>query len=252
MKKTKSDTVGSESMQTIQNKHILLVGATGGIGQETAKLLVNSQAKLHIAGRNAQTLDKLAADLKIPAERVHQLDIANEQEVAAVAEAIHGQTEALDALINVAGVGVVKPLESLTADDFRKTIDANLLGPFLLLKYFLPNMKEKKEGLIVNLPGVLGKAPMAAASVYAASKYGLNGMLKSVREELRRTNIRITNLYLGGTDTPFWDEDIDIRFQRDKFITSREAARSIWFLCQQPDSGVVSEMVLQPFNHQAI
>ncbi|MEZ4686783.1 MAG: SDR family oxidoreductase [Bacteroidia bacterium] len=239
-------------MQTIQNKHILLVGATGGIGQETAKLLVNSQAKLHIAGRNAQRLSELASSLDIPDERVHQFDIADERQVASLAEAIHRQTDALDALINVAGVGVVKPLEDLTAEDFRRTMDANLLGPFLLLKYFLPNMKDKKEGLIVNLPGVLGKAPMAAASVYAASKYGLNGMLKSVREELRRTNIRITNLYLGGTDTPFGTKTSTSAFQRDKFISAREAARAIWFLCQQPDSGVVSEMVLQPFNHQAI
>jgi NADP-dependent 3-hydroxy acid dehydrogenase YdfG len=76
-------------------------------------------------------------------------------------------------------------------------------------------------------------------------------MLKSIREELKRTEVRITNLYLGGTDTAFWNE-IDIPVNRDKFVSAREAARSIWFLCQQPSSGVVSEMVLQPFNHQAI
>ena len=92
---------------------------------------------------------------------------------------------------------------------------------------------------------------MSGAAAYAASKYGLNGMLKSLREELKRTQVRITNLYLGGVDTPFWDT-IDLRVQREKFIVAKEAARSIWFLCQQPSSGVVSEMVIQPFNHQAI
>ena len=76
-------------------------------------------------------------------------------------------------------------------------------------------------------------------------------MLKSIREELKRTKVRITNIYLGGVDTPFWDE-IDMRVNRDKFITAKEAAKSVWFLCQQPSSGVVSEMVIQPFNHQAI
>ncbi len=105
--------------------------------------------------------------------------------------------------------------------------------------------------MVINIPGVLGKTPMSGATAYAASKYGLNGMLKSVREELKRTDIRITNLYLGGVDSPFWD-DIDLRVQRNKFITAKEAARAIWFLCQQPSSGVVSEMVIQPFNHQAI
>ena len=81
--------------------------------------------------------------------------------------------------------------------------------------------------------------------------YTLNGMLKSVREELCRTEIRITNLYLGGVDSAFWD-NIDMRVNRDKMIQAKEAGRAIWFLCQQPSSGVVSEMVIQPFNHQAI
>ena len=64
--------------------------------------------------------------------------------------------------------------------------------------------------------------------------------------------MRITNVYLGGVDTPFWDEDINIRFNREKFITLKEAARVIWFTCQQPSSGVMSEIVIQPFNHQAV
>jgi hypothetical protein len=58
-------------------------------------------------------------------------------------------------------------------------------------------------------------------------------------------------LILGGVDSPFWDH-IDLRVQKDKMIRMEEAARAIWFLCQQPAGGVVSEMVLQPFNHQAI
>ena len=93
--------------------------------------------------------------------------------------------------------------------------------------------------------------PLAGPPAYTASKYGLTGMMQSIREELKRTEIRITNLFLGGVDSPFWDQ-IDLRVQREKMILVEEAARSIWFLCQQPRSGVVSEMVLQPFNHQAI
>jgi NADP-dependent 3-hydroxy acid dehydrogenase YdfG len=105
--------------------------------------------------------------------------------------------------------------------------------------------------LIINIPGILGKVPMLGAAAYSASKYGLNGMMQSIREEVKRTEIRITNLFLGGVDTPFWDT-IDLRVQRDKMVMAEEAAKAIWFLCQQPTSAVVSEMVVQPFNHQAI
>jgi NADP-dependent 3-hydroxy acid dehydrogenase YdfG len=76
-------------------------------------------------------------------------------------------------------------------------------------------------------------------------------MVKSLREELKRTEIRLSNLYLGGVDSEFWD-DIDMPVNRDKFITAQEAGRAVWFMCQQPTSGVVSEMVIQPFNHQVI
>jgi NADP-dependent 3-hydroxy acid dehydrogenase YdfG len=119
------------------------------------------------------------------------------------------------------------------------------------MKEFLPPMKNSGKGLVINIPGVLGKTPMAGASVYAAAKYALNGFIKSVREELKRTEIRISEVFLGGVDSAFWDT-IDMRVQRDKMIKPEDAARAIWYLCQQPSSGVVSELVLQPFNHQAI
>ena len=92
---------------------------------------------------------------------------------------------------------------------------------------------------------------MIGAWAYCAIKYGLVGMMQSIREEVKRTDIRISNLFLGGVDSPFWDS-IDLRVQREKMIMADEAAKVIWFLSQQPTSGIISEMVLQPFNHQVI
>lgn len=238
-------------MESLRDKHVFIAGATGGIGSNTAKLLKQSGAILYLAARDSQKLSELANQLEVPNNRTFVIDVKDIDNVMSIANAIHQNIASIDILINATGVGIIKPLENLSSDDFAESLNVNLVGAFNLLKAFLPNMKEKKTGLIINLPGVLGKTPMAGAAAYSASKYGLNGMLKSVREELKRTEIRITNIFLGGTDTPFWDE-IDLRVQKDKFVTAEEAAKSIWFLCQQPSSGVVSEMVLQPFNHQAI
>ena len=240
-------------METLQNKHVVIAGATGGIGRALAKLIQNSRAHLYLTGRDETALHALADELGLDRNRTYTLDVTDHSAVLSQAEAINNAAGegGVDILVNATGVGIIKPLDKLTYEDFSTSLDINLKGAFSLLKGFVPGMKERKRGLIINLPGVLGKTPMAGASAYAASKYGLNGMLKSVREELRRTEVRITNLYLGGTDTAFWDT-IDMRVQRDKFVTAEEAAKSIWFLCQQPSSGVVSEMVLQPFNHQAI
>lgn len=238
-------------MESLKGKTVLITGATGGIGSKATHLLHAAGAVVYIAGRNSEKLHKLAAASSIPPERALIMDITNEQEVNRSVEFLLSRTPVIDIVINAAGIGILKNMELLSASDFTKTLQTNLFGAFYLMKAILPGMKTQKKGLIIHIPGVLGKVPMAGAAAYSASKYGLTGMMQSIREELKRTDIRITNLFLGGVDTGFWD-NIDLRVQRDKMIVAEEAAKAIWFLCQQPLSAVVSEMVLQPFNHQAI
>jgi short-subunit dehydrogenase len=238
-------------METIKGKKILLIGATGGIGQRTAKLLHQSGAQLFLTGRNAGALKDLADSLGIPAEQVMAADLSSSEQITFLQQQYTAVFTELDVLINASGIGIIRPMEQLTETDFMQSLQTNLVAPFLIMRAFLPMMKAQGKGLIIHIPGVLGKVPMAGAAAYSASKYGLNGMMQSIREELKRTNIRITNLFMGGVDSPFWDK-IDLRVQREKMITSEEAAKAIWFLCQQPESGVINEMVLQPFNHQAI
>ncbi|MEO6668064.1 MAG: SDR family oxidoreductase [Ferruginibacter sp.] len=238
-------------MQSLRDKNILVVGATGGIGSATVKLLAGSGASLFLTGRNESKLRATAQSCGVPIDQTFVLDISEPQGVAQLKEKYFSQLPTIDILINAAGIGIIKTMDTLTETDFLRSLNYNLYAPFLLVKTFLPAMKELKRGLIINIPGVLGKVPMAGAAAYSASKYGLVGMMQSIREELKRTDIRITNLFLGGVDSPFWDT-IDLKVQREKMIRSEEAAKAIWYLCQQPETGVVSEMVLQPFNHQAI
>ncbi len=238
-------------MEKLNNKNVLVAGATGGIGEATTKLLAQSGANLFLAGRNLSKLNALATELNIPAERIFHLDLAVPDTVEAMSDKVHALVPQIDILINATGIGIIKPLEQLSLEEFRLSLQVNLEGSFLLVKAFLPAMKATGKGLVINIPGVLGKVPMAGAAAYSASKYGLVGMMQSIREELKRTEIRITNIFMGGVDSAFWD-NINMRVQREKMVRAEEAARAIWFLCQQPSSGVVSEMVLQPFNHQAI
>ena len=238
-------------MESLQDKVVLLTGATGGIGAKTASLLAGSKAKVFITGRNESALHAVAQSAGIPLSQCLLMDITRENEVNAAVAAVLQAAGTIDILVNASGIGIIRTMDQLTSDDFMLSLQTNLIGPFYLMKAVLPAMKEKKKGLIIQIPGVLGKVPMAGAAAYSASKYGLTGMMQSIREEIKRTDIRITQLFLGGVDSSFWDR-IDLRVQRDKMIIAEEAARAIWFLCQQPSSGVVSEMVLQPFNHQAI
>lgn len=237
-------------MESLKGKKVVLIGATGGIGARLAKLLQMSGANVYITGRNTAKLADTGEQAGIQPNRQFQLDITDELSITKTIAAIQ-QDEPIDILINAAGIGIIKTMDTLTAAEFMHTLQVNLIGSFLVTKAVLPAMKQTKKGLIIHIPGVLGKTPMAGAAAYCASKYGLVGMMQSIREEIKRTEIRITNLFLGGVDSPFWD-NIDLRVQRDKMVQAEEAAKAIWFLCQQPASAVVSEMVLQPFNHQAI
>lgn len=238
-------------MEKLNGKQVLVLGATGGIGSSLVKLLAGSGAIVHIAGRDAEKLERLAGESQVPSERCHIIDAGLPATLEAMASNLLQSVTAPDIIVNAMGIGIIKPLDQLSLEEFRKSLQVNLEASFIIAKLFLPAMKSAGKGLLINVPGVLGKVPMAGAAAYSASKYGLVGMMQSIREELKRTEVRITNIFLGGVDSPFWD-GIDLRVQRDKMIRAEEAARAIWFLCQQPRSGVVSEMVLQPFNHQTI
>lgn len=238
-------------MEGLKQKKVLLLGATGGIGAELANLIHSSGAQLWLAGRDTTKLNQLAIDLSLETGRCFHVDLADSFSVASFTNQLKQFEFAFDIFINAAGIGIIKSFDKLSKDEMQTSFQVNTLSSFETIQAILPKMMELKKGLIINIPGILGKVPMAGAAAYCASKYALVGMMHSLREELKRTEIRITQLYLGGVDSPFWDT-IDLRVQRDKMVVAQEAARAIWFLCQQPSSGVVSEMVLQPFNHQAI
>jgi short-subunit dehydrogenase len=215
------------------------------------QLLNSSGAIVWVAGRSAAKLADLATKYQIPSEQILQVDLADQVSVKQFTSSLSTVSAPFDIFINAAGIGLIKPFDQLASTDMLNSFQVNVMSTFDVLKAILPKMVEVKKGLIINIPGILGKIPMSGAAAYCASKYALVGMMQSIREELKRTEIRITQVYLGGVDSPFWDT-INLRVQREKMIQAEEAAKSIWFLCQQPVSGVVSEMVIQPFNHQAI
>ena len=140
-------------------------------------------------------------------------------------------------------------LKPLTEDDFVRVMNANARGAFLTLKAVLPVMERQRSGHVIALPGILGRAPMAQASIYAASKYALTGLLKSLALEYKRAGVRISLLHLGGVDSSFWDT-ITMRVQRDKMLTIDAAARAVLFAAMQPDDSVLGELILQPESHQ--
>ncbi|MBC7805984.1 MAG: SDR family NAD(P)-dependent oxidoreductase [Akkermansiaceae bacterium] len=240
----------------LAGKTVLIAGATGGIGSAAALQLAQQGARLLLSGRNEARLQTLAGQIEYATGAEPDLfaadlsDPVQSTRLVEAAQTAFGQ--APDVVINAAGVGAIRPVEALTPDDFQTLIATNLLGAMYLSQAAVRVMAPRKSGHILHVVGILGKAPMANATAYCASKYGLTGFLSALRAEIsRRYNIKVTGLYLGGVDTPFYDNPaVEMKVQRDKMLSADDAANAIVYALSQPSHLVLGELTLQPDSHQ--
>ena len=230
----------------------LITGASSGIGRAVAIRLASRGAKLTLHGRSesklsdvaslctgASLVESFASDLTVP----H----AAEAIVTKAAESMGG----IDCVVHCAGIGLIKPAADTTDAEFSKVVNTNLRGTFLVAQAACKVMAAQKHGLFITLPGILGKAVMKNAAAYIASKFGVTGLIKTLAQEYQRSGVRFCLFFLGGVDSPFWDE-INMAVQRDKMIPVATAADLILQAIDAPPHLVLAEVVLQPESHQLV
>lgn len=106
---------------------------------------------------------------------------------------------------------------------------------------------------VVFFPGTMGKYVMKNASVYSASKFAIQGFVKSLIEEQRRGKIKYSLFYLGGVDTAFWEDDrVDMKVKKEMMLTPEEVAEAVYYGVNQPSGSVMNEVVIQPESHQLV
>lgn len=227
-------------------KRILITGASSGIGAEVAKLLAERGETLSLAGRSRGKLEALGVSGTLLPGDLTQPGVAVET-VSQAASAMGG----LDVVVHCAGIGLIQPAAKTSDGDFTRVMNTNARGTFLVAQAACEEMAKARQGLFVTLPGILGKAPMRNASAYCASKYAVTGLLKCMAQEYARSGIRISLLFLGGVDTPFWD-NLGTSFQKDKMIPCATAADLVLHAIDSPSHLVLSELVMQPDSHQLV
>jgi NAD(P)-dependent dehydrogenase (short-subunit alcohol dehydrogenase family) len=236
----------------LTGKVAMIVGAGRGIGRLAAELFAKDGASVVVASRDeAELLEleyKLSSNFNADVLAL-ATDATNEQDVRNLVNETLGRFGRIDYLVYAAGRGVIKPFAELTTDDFDDLINVNTRGAFITFQAVLPVMEREKFGRVVVIPGILGRAPMANASVYSAAKYALTGMVKCLALEYKRAGIRFSLMHFGGVDSAFWD-NITMRVQRDKMLTVEAAAAAVHFAATQPGEGVLGELILQPESHQ--
>lgn len=227
----------------------MVVGATGGIGSALTQKLALTGARLVLVARDSSRLATLAD--QVPAcEQVLSVptDITDRQQVDALMKKAVAQFGQIDALVNAAGAGVMKPYSNLEPADLDAMVNVNLKGSFYTCQAAAELMQERKSGHICNVVGILGKHSMSMAAAYCASKFGVVGFTKCMAEELKRFGIKFTLFYFGGVDSPFWD-NVSLKVDRKKMLSPETAADAIMYALSAKPQAVPMEINIQPESH---
>ena len=192
----------------VSAKVVIVTGSARGIGAATA-------ARFAREGWRVVGLDVAPpADAPRDMTEFHRCDIADEQTVSAAIAAIMSAHGRVDALVNVAGVVLVKPLTETGWDEYRRIVDVNLGGTFLMLKHVLPIMRRQKRGAIVNLGSVSGHVGQVDHALYGATKAAVIALCRALAWELAPDGIRINSVSPGSVDTPMLRGDIAIESRK--------------------------------------
>ena len=237
-------------MQDLTNKVIWITGGTRGIGLETAKALLPLNCKLVLTSSTESAVESAKAIFaNNPNVMVSKCNVADACEVADVYDEIIAKFGTIDALLNNAGIFRSSSVLKTNIDDFDDMININLKGVFLCTKAVLPRMLEAKFGVIMNTVSVVARKPFYGCSVYAASKAGVEAFANVLREEVRKSGIRVINVFPGATATEIWDPKNLEKFADAMMKTSDVATVLRDTLVQSFTSSIaVEEIQLRPIN----
>lgn len=236
---------------TIENKTILVTGASSGIGRATAILCSRMGAKVIAVGRNQERLDSLMSDLEGEGHRAYNTDLTQPEAWITML----GEIQEVDGIANCAGIANMNPFQFLTKEEMQRVMDVNCYGPVLLVTRLLKAKKLKKGSSVVFVSSVDGpKIVHAGNSVYSASKSALVGMARNMAIDLAGKKIRVNCVLPGTTNTPMvrtgsaTEEMLAEnakQFPLKRFAEPEEIANAIVFLLSEASSFVTgTELVV--------
>ena len=244
-------------MSNIQDKVVLITGASSGIGEATARVLAAQGARVVLGARRIERLQQLAdaitADGGTAVART--LDVTDRADVQAFADHALAQFGRIDVIVNNAGVMPLAPMAALKVDEWDRTIDVNIKGVLYGIAAVLPTMQTQGSGHVISVSSIGGLYVMPSAAVYCATKFAVRAISDGLRQENDR--IRVTCVYPGVVESELADTITDaataeaIRGFRQVALKPEAIANAIAHAVGQPADVDTTDIVVRPVAHPA-
>lgn len=241
-------------MQIFDKQHILITGATRGIGKAISTGFLKQGAKvIGIYGGNSQAAASFKNELGPLAEKIEllQCDVSNSSEVKNLYEAVEKKYCSIDVLVNNAGIRKDNVLALMPEEEWQKVIDVNLTGTFLMAKQAVFLMMKKKYGRIINITSPVAHLGFSGQANYAASKAGQVALTKSLAKETARKKITVNCVSPGFISTDFIEDLTKEQLSAYKkmvpmrrFGSAEEVADAVLFLAG-PSAAYITGSVLE-------
>jgi NADP-dependent 3-hydroxy acid dehydrogenase YdfG len=242
-------------MSNIQDKVVVIMGASSGIGEATTKRLAQEGAKLVIAARREDRLKTLVESLPNADISYAVADVTNKEEVQAVADLAVEKYGRVDVLYNNAGVMPTALLSERRFDEWRQMLDINIMGVLNGIAAVLPIMKKQQSGQIIATDSVAGHVVYPTSAVYCGTKFAVRAIMEGLRQEERENNIRSTMISPGAVDTELYNtindpeaqEMLRKNAQTEGYgLSPGDVADAVVYAIGTPETVSISEILIRP------
>jgi 3-oxoacyl-[acyl-carrier protein] reductase len=236
-------------MQSLENKTVIITGGSRGIGRVLALRLANEKSNITIAARTKSEVDSTEKELLKITKNVIALkaDVSKYEDVQRIVGETVNKFKKIDYLVNNAAIMTHKTVKDFGIDEWKKVIEVNLFGAFMMCKEVLPHMEKLSStagGTIINICSTSARRGYERGSAYVASKFALNGFSQCLFQECRQSNIRVVSVFPSYVETSVKDESKLKEIGKGVYMRAEDVADSVIDAMKIPQRTALREIEL--------